>query len=677
MKTIKSILLTSALLVLLSACDMMREPEKADEGKATVSIWVGGMERSVLPQVTLDDVDHYALWGAPAETLEGETVLIPSFTQGASTSVNAGTWNFTVKGYNGEDALILEGKLTNQVVSRWAANSFTFSLSPLLEGTGSIAITIILPSGSGVTTAAVFKDGEGEASLLTPVDDRITYNAESVPAGDYFYSFRLHNSQGDTIAVVSETVQVRASLWSEKTIELTQADLNALPGTPASPLIEAGDGQLTVRWAAVPMIGDYEVYYDVVLTPLTEPAQIVSNTTEAVISGLTNGVTYYVWIKAANAAGTSDYSPAASGTPLTLPAAPEKPIVTIGDSQLMVIWNTVPWVDSYEVYYSTDGTAPDIPGENVVINGTGAVITGLANGTTYYVWIKAKNAAGSSPYSERASGTPLAILITTENSRLTLTWQTVPGAEYEVYYSETGAPPDPAVTPSNVTIRGTTIITATIADLTNSVTYFIWIQAKDAAGAPLLSVLVSGTPGLLPPVNLQASTQSAERILISWDAPAITGFSYRVYRSDSSGGTYTLAGTSPTLSYLDAGLSGDTTYWYKVSTVKGSESALSASVSATTQVEAFITITLQSLEDVDISTQSAAIPRGQSRTFQVTGNYTSYQWYLNGAAITGAADASYTLNTASLSLGVYELAVIVNAGTDAPLSGNCYVGVEQ
>jgi hypothetical protein len=37
---------------------------------------------------------------------------------------------------------------------------------------------------------------------------------------------------------------------------------------------------------------------------------------------------------------------------------------------------------------------------------TTATITGLANGTTYYVWVKAKNGAGTSGFSPAASGTP-------------------------------------------------------------------------------------------------------------------------------------------------------------------------------------------------------------------------------------------------------------------------------
>jgi fibronectin type 3 domain-containing protein len=764
-------------------------------------------------------------------------------------------WNFTVKGFNGAGELILRGELKNQNVS-YSSNSFNFVVSPLLEGSGSVHITIILPINTGITESLVFRDGVREELPLLVTDGRIVYNVEAA-AGDYYYSFRLNNSQGNSIAVVSETVQVRSFLRSEATIELTAADLNAAPATPAAPQLAVGDGQLTVSWVAVPMVGDYEVYYsdtssppaapvrsvsnatsavisgltngtlyyvwvkslnaagssgfsesasgtplplpvapeqptlvigdgqlvvswdavpwaavydvyysesatppaaalqssvttDAVIgglvngrlyyvwvkarnaagtsgfsavasetplpipvapeqptlviedgqlalswnavswatdydvyyseaaTPPEAPAQSVSDATDALLSELTNGTLYYVWVKARNAAGTSVYSASASGTPLPLPAAPEQPSLSAGDGQLTISWSEVPWALSYEVYYSESPVPPDTP-ERTVVGSTSVVLSGLNSGTIYYVWLKAKNARGSSSYSEPASGTPLeslALSVTLGNGLLTLTWAPVAATEsYEVYYSETDVPPEP-VTPSNVIINGAVNpVTARIDGLIDGVTYYIWVEAKDAGGAVLLSGHVSATFGLLPPGNLQAITQSAESILLSWDEPVIGGASYQVYRAGSSGGAYTRIGESVTLSYTDTDLAGGATYWYKVSTKKGSESALTSAVSATTRVGTTINITL-SQSDVDLSAQSTSITRGQSRTFEVTGSYATYQWYLGGFVISGATVSSYTLSTSSLSLGVYELTVIVNAGTSAPLSGSCYVRVE-
>jgi hypothetical protein len=337
-----------------------------------------------------------------------EAELIHSVTQGASIALDAGTWNFTVKGYNGDGALILEGKLTGQTISL-SSNSLTFSLAPLLGGTGSIAITITLPSGSGITTAAVFREGEEQSPALLLTGNQITYSAADVNAGDYFYSFRLKDSAGNTLAVVSENVQVRADLPSEKTITLTQANLNTLPVMSSAPLIVAGDRQLRVSWTAVEMVGDYEVYWGTDSTPSGTP-QSVSNTTTTVISGLDNGTTYNVWVEALNAAGSSGLSPVASGKPL---GAMGTVRVTPSGGALTLDWDAVAGADEYEVYYSTDDNRPDSPAQTV--NGTSATINGLIAGTTYHVWVRGKNPSGTGGFSPAASGTPgqrVAIAIT-------------------------------------------------------------------------------------------------------------------------------------------------------------------------------------------------------------------------------------------------------------------------
>jgi hypothetical protein len=58
---------------------------------------------------------------------------------------------------------------------------------------------------------------------------------------------------------------------------------------------------------------------------------------------------------------------------------------------------------SYEVYYSTENTSPTetspVSTTNVVITDTSATITGLADETTYYVWLRAVNSSGKSPWS--------------------------------------------------------------------------------------------------------------------------------------------------------------------------------------------------------------------------------------------------------------------------------------
>jgi hypothetical protein len=128
---------------------------------------------------------------------------------------------------------------------------------------------------------------------------------------------------------------------------------------------------------------------------------------------LQNDVTYYVWIRAANTGGVSEYSLPESGKPersVSAPAAPREPDVIGGHKKLTLTWTAVSGASGYVLYYGTindpnsatewDNHVPAAAGEII------GLITGLTNETLYYVWVKAKNAIGLSGESPVGSGTP-------------------------------------------------------------------------------------------------------------------------------------------------------------------------------------------------------------------------------------------------------------------------------
>jgi hypothetical protein len=96
--------------------------------------------------------------------------------------------------------------------------------------------------------------------------------------------------------------------------------------------------------------------------------------------------------------------------PEAVPAAPGKPELIVWDQGLGVSWNTLTGAESYAVYYGTTIKAADAQGWTGPVTleaGTAsAFITGLENGTRYYVWVSAANSAGESPRSEYAYAKP-------------------------------------------------------------------------------------------------------------------------------------------------------------------------------------------------------------------------------------------------------------------------------
>jgi len=179
------------------------------------------------------------------------------------------------------------------------------------------------------------------------------------------------------------------------------------PAAPGAATVTSADGQLSLSWTAVSDATAYEVWFGTSGSS-GDAAKFGEDVTitGAVITSLTNGTTYYIWLKSKNSLGTSGFGEVASGIPLSIPAAPGAASVTPANGQILLLWKAVPFAAAYEVWYGTSGSSGDAAkfGEDVTV--TSAAITPLTNGTTYYIWLKAKNSVGTSGFGAAVSGTP-------------------------------------------------------------------------------------------------------------------------------------------------------------------------------------------------------------------------------------------------------------------------------
>jgi hypothetical protein len=193
------------------------------------------------------------------------------------------------------------------------------------------------------------------------------------------------------------------------------------PATPGAVTLYPGEEMLELAWDPVLHAFTYEVYCQENGSG-NEPPEASAETMRTVsepgiaLSGLANDHSYTVWVRAVNTAGSSRGYAKTAGAPTaasSAPAeAPERPEAGAGEGKLMLSWPQVHGVPWYKLYYHTEDTFAEarewpsrIPASAPAV---GAEITGLDNGTAWYVWVRSCNSLGDGAVSPSAKGIPQA-----------------------------------------------------------------------------------------------------------------------------------------------------------------------------------------------------------------------------------------------------------------------------
>ena len=364
-----------------------------------------------------------------------------------------------------------------------------------------------------------------------------------------------------------------------------------VPSAPTSLIATPGNTQVSVAFIQSSTGGrpitnyQYSIDNGATFIPCSPPVLL----SPVLITGLTNGTTYQIMLKAVNVVGTSAASAAVSATPATVPDAPVIISASNGNSRATINFTQGSNGGSpiLNYYYSTDNGAtfhefsPEVTASPVII-------TGLTNGTTYLIRLRAINLIGLSDVSDNISVTPLgppdaptSLVATPGNAQVSVafTQGSDGGSPITNYYYSTdnGATfytLSPADTVSPVVITG----------LTNGITYQIKLQAVNIAGASVASAAVTATPSATvpnPPVitavtagNTQASVYFARGV---YDGGSIvTNYLYSI----DNGITFTAFSPADTLSpVVITGLTNGTTYIIKLKSINaiGESNASNAS----------------------------------------------------------------------------------------------------
>ena len=349
------------------------------------------------------------------------------------------------------------------------------------------------------------------------------------------------------------------------------------PAAPATVRVVGTDQTLTVTWDAPDANGSnvtgFSVRYCTGDTDCDGAGNVLgtirvtgASARSQTIAGLTNGTSYDVQVATVSSdQGSSAYSETVTETAGGAPSAPTNLSVASGNAQLTASWsapaNDGGWtVASYQIQYCDSSTGCDAASEwtdsSTAETARSHAITGLTNGTTYQVRVRARNtnavAKGPGPWSSTASGkpattpsAPTGVKMTSGNRSLTVKWaapvangSTVTG--FQVRYCEKGRVDTDdnlidcasyANWSSNVSVSGSSARQTTLSGLTNGAEHMVEVRVVSSghgnsgwtAWDSLGDQDGSNMPGVPARPSISSVTAGNNQLTVSWTAPSGNG----------------------------------------------------------------------------------------------------------------------------------------------------------
>lgn len=448
-----------------------------------------------------------------------------------------------------------------------------------------------------------------------------------------------------------------------------QAEAASKPAAPSLSIKNyVSNGKLRLTWTEEDGAAKYKVYRS---TSKSSGYKCVKTTSS---TGYTDsdakvGVTYYYYVKSVSAKGKlSGASNKVSGARKL--ARPDVTVSGVSDSgKIKISWEKVSGASSYRVYRSTNKKTWTLVKKTKTTSYTD---TEAKAGTKYYYRVKAiaSRSAGNSAYSSVKSRTcdlarPTVTVSNTSSGQVKLTWKKISGASKYYVYRATSK------SGSYTRVKSTTATSYTDTTGTTGKTYYYKVKAissnSDANSA--YSSVKSGKAANTAALTLSAKLNSSDVPYLTWNK--VSGATkYRVYRSRTRTGGYSLVTTRTTLSYANSKVPEGTTLYYKVKALNSSGKVLATSnvASVTTPLPAgetfktrYVSVPMVRLYELpdsssdsirvrymeEVQLGSAAISGESSTWYRVKyqGNV-MYMWKEKGVEVltTAKSPSSYTGN---------------------------------
>ena len=306
----------------------------------------------------------------------------------------------------------------------------------------------------------------------------------------------------------------------------TPASTWAIPAAPTMLNAVPGAGLAVMYWT-VPAgnpATNYEVAYSLDNSTWSAPIRTHSTALNYTLTGLTNGASYSLRVRAINGPQSSAWTQLPGAVvPLGIPAPPFAVTGVPGDSQVTLSWlppsGPSSPVTGYRVQYSVDGGISWVLAVELSRPSTSAVVGGLTNGVGYTFRVQSTSQSGDSLWSATSAivvppgspSAPTGVAAAAGNASATVNWSAPAGTPGSVIsgYRVTGDPGG-RICATSATPPATPATTCTVRGLTNGQAYTFTVVAITAAGTSASSVASAPVTPVATGVTIRITDSSRD-----------------------------------------------------------------------------------------------------------------------------------------------------------------------
>jgi hypothetical protein len=393
----------------------------------------------------------------------------------------------------------------------------------------------------------------------------------------YYYRVRGLNSNGASASSATTTVSIvpPAPVALSQT-SVTTTSLQAMWAFTTSATGYQLDVSTDVNFST--FVGSF---HDFALTALQQS-----------VTSLSVGTNYYYRVRAVNAGGLSAYSNVITAPTITnAPGSLASSVIT--PTGFTASWGSVTTATSYRLDVSASSSfASFVSGyNNLTVSGTSQAVSGLSGNTTYYFRVRAVNSSGTSASSSNGSAlTLVGVPVTTASTPITansftVNWGAASGAAtYAIDVSTSSAFSTLLTGYNSLAVSGTS---QSVGGLAANTTYYFRVRGVNGALVSTNSATGSTLTATSAPGSASPNSYTEISFTANWGA-ATGATSYRLDVSTTNAFSTFVSGYSDlmvsTTSASVTGLTGGTTYYYRVRAVNASgPSANSVVITALTK----------------------------------------------------------------------------------------------